>query len=105
MNLSFAFDYIIYPFLFYLSYIDSILDFKMKQDVYMLGGKFEKIIQYIMILKRPLFKIDSFIEVDQIYRMNLVNEYKFIDIKQIKKNRMFSFFKKIIMEKILILPY
>ena len=57
VNLSFAFDYIIYPFLFYLSYIDSILDFKMKQDVYMLGGKFEKIIQYIMILKRPLFNI------------------------------------------------
>ena len=85
VNLSFAFDYIIYPFLFYLSYIDSILDFKMKQDVYMLGGKFEKIIQYIIILKRPLFNIDSFIEVDQIYRMNLVNEYKFIDIKQIKK--------------------
>ena len=59
--------------------------FNIMEDYNLIKSKFEKILQYKITADKPLSDIDSFIQVNDIYKMELVNEYLFIDIEEIKK--------------------
>ena len=90
VNLSYAFDYVKYPLTCFLDYINSLINFKSENDKYLKGGEFEKIIEYIFIINHPLFEFDSFIKVNEIVKMKLINEYQYIKTEEIKdKNCIF----------------
>lgn len=90
VNLSYAFDYVQYPLKCFLDYINSFIKFKSENDKYLKGDEFEKIIKYKFILDYPLFEIDSFLTVNEIVKMQLIDEYQYIKIEEIKdKNCIF----------------
>ena len=90
--LSYAFNYMKYPLECQLNYFNSMILFKSNQNEFLKGGKFEYIIEYKMILDGTLFDIDAFIKVNEIAKMELVDEYKYINIKDIQnKSSIFVF--------------
>lgn len=84
LHLTYAFDYVIIPLKCVLNFINSKTLFKSKQDAYLKGGEFEDIIKYKIIYEKTLFEVDAFVEVNEIIKMDLVNEYRFIKIEDIK---------------------
>jgi len=90
VNLSYAFNYVQYPLKCFLDYINSFIKFKSENNKSLKGDEFEKIIEYKFILDYPLFEIDSFLKVNEIVKMQLINEYQYIKNEEIKdKNCIF----------------
>ena len=85
VNLSYAFDYVQYPLKCFLDYINSFIKFKSENNKSLKGDEFEKIIEYKFILDYPLLEIDSFLKVNEIVKMQLINEYQYIKNEEIKE--------------------
>ena len=84
MELYYAFDYAKYPIENEINNYIGTQRFKTNSEASLTGGEFENIIKHKFILDKPLFKIDSFISVDKIVNMELVNEFKNIEINDLK---------------------
>ena len=89
-ELYYAFDYAKSPIENEINNYIGTQRFKTNSEASLIGGEFENIIKHKFILDKPLFKFDSFITVDKIINMELVNEYKNIEINDLKsKNCVF----------------
>jgi len=83
LDLYYAFDYAKYPIENEINNYIGTQRFKTNSEASLIGGEFENIIKHKFILDKP-FKIDSFIIVDKIVNMELVNEFKNIEINDLK---------------------
>ena len=85
LELYYAFEYIKKPLDCIIKYKDGLNALLEKNEEGMIKGrKFENVIFYKFILNKSLFDIDGFINVDKIVNMILVDEYKNIDINDLK---------------------
>ena len=93
-ELHYAFDYAKYPIENEINNYIGLQRFKTNAEASLNGGEFENIIKHKFILDKPLFEIDSFISVDKIVDMELVDEFKNIKIEELKKKNCIFIYQK-----------
>ena len=94
LELYYAFDYAKYPIENEINNYIGTQRFATNSEASLIGGEFENIIKHKFILDKPLFKIESFISVDKIVNMELVNEFKNIEINDLKSKSCVFIYQK-----------
>ena len=84
IKLYYAFEYVKYPLECEINNISALKTFKLNNESFLKGGEFENILKHKFILNKSLFKIDSFISVNEIINMKLDKEYIYINKNDLK---------------------
>lgn len=90
--LYYSFNYVKNVLIFERKYIMDRINIINENVEHVRGEQFENIIKHKFILDKDIMQIDGFITVNEIAKMNLVNEYEKINIKELKeKNSIFIY--------------